>query len=73
MYVCERCRRRVRPASEPGIVFAVELEQLGTRGATIEYVETVSGFFHEHCFPTGPARWRRRLMPAGIDDGDGES
>jgi hypothetical protein len=71
MYVCRTCHRQVRPRSEPGIVFAVERQWIKKTEST-EYVETVGGFFHEDCLPSGSSQWRRRPMPPDIDDGEGE-
>jgi hypothetical protein len=77
MYVCPTCGRRVRPASEPEIVFAVKKVTDGAKVATtrtaLDYGEWIGGFFHGRCFPSGSSEWRRRPMPLGIDDGDGES
>ena len=72
VYICETCREQVRPASEPGIVYAVELIRAETMGPTTEYLEGLGSFFHERCFPAESLRWRRKPLPAGIDDGDSE-
>lgn len=70
MYICETCRQQVRPASEPGIVYAVELTRVETMGPTVEMVEGLGSFFHERCYPTGSTRYRRKPMPPDVDDGD---
>jgi hypothetical protein len=70
MYICETCREQVRPASDAGIVYAVTLERIDTMGPTTEYLEGLGVFFHEGCFPTGSARYRRKPMPDDIDDGE---
>jgi hypothetical protein len=71
MHVCQRCRQQVRPASEPGIVYAVELVRtVAQLGPTIEYVEALGVFFHEDCFPEGSPAYRRKPMPEGVEDGD---
>jgi hypothetical protein len=77
MYICDRCREQVRPASEPGIVYAVQLirtESFGTTvespGPTVEYIEGLGSFFHEQHFPVGSPLWRRKPMPDGVGDGD---
>ena len=74
MYVCEWCRRRVRPASEEDLVFAVKkVVRVARVATTAECGEWLGGFFHAACFPEGSLHWHRRPMPVGIGDGDGES
>jgi hypothetical protein len=69
MYVCERCRLQVRPASENGIVYAVVLHGAATsRG--IEFVEGEGVFFHATCVSPETTGYRRKPMPDNIDDGD---
>lgn len=68
MFVCEKCRRRVRPASDSEIVFAVKMVRVDTVGPS---TERAGGFFHERCFPPVASLWRRKAMPHGIGDGDG--
>jgi hypothetical protein len=75
MYICEACREEVRPKSEPGILFAVELKNVSAfnPGGTREFAEGRGVFFHEYCYPTGSPHFRQKPMPAGIDDGDERS
>ena len=66
MYVCETCGTEVDPLSEPGIVYAVELELVHSRRG-IEQLEGRGVFFHVTCFPeeSGEWReWRKKPMPA---------
>ena len=73
MYICETCREQVRPKSEPGIAYAVELVPVPSFGAPNDVAEGMGVFFHERCYPASPAwskRYRRKPMPPGIDDGD---
>jgi hypothetical protein len=71
MYICETCREQVRPKSEPGIVFAVELKEVTgfNPSGSREFAEGHGVFFHEGCFPNWPERYRRKPMPPEIDDG----
>ena len=62
MLVCETCRDEVRPKSEPGIVYAVELELVQTPQGT-EFLEGRGAFFHATCFPEESERWREKPMP----------
>lgn len=70
MYICETCRQQVRPKSESGVVYAVELTRVEAMGPTVELVEGLGAFFHEHCYPRGTNRYRRKPMPPDVDDGD---
>jgi hypothetical protein len=70
MYVCETCRKQVRPKSKPeGIVFAVRLQRVDRFGGT-EWLEGLGAFFHEGCFPQGSQVWRLKPMPENVGDGD---
>jgi hypothetical protein len=62
VFVCETCRDEVHPDSEPGIVYAVELELVQTPQG-IAYLEGRGVFFHATCFPEESDRWREKPMP----------
>lgn len=68
MHICEICRQPVRPASDPGIVYAVELARTHAIGPTTEHEEGRGVFFHDSCFPTGSMRYQQKRMPDAIDD-----
>jgi hypothetical protein len=70
MYICETCREQVRPKSESDIVYAAELVPTGTFGKPNDVSEGMGVFFHESCYPIGSPTYRRKPMPAGVDDGD---
>ena len=80
MYVCPTCGRRVRPASDPGIVFALRkvtragnVAKVATTSGALDYCGWLFAFFHEPCLPNEPGEWRRRPMPDDVGDGEGES
>jgi hypothetical protein len=70
MYECEVCRTAMDPSSEPGIVYAVELELVHSRRG-IEQLEGRGAFFHATCFPNETDEWRRKPMPATVYEGGG--
>jgi hypothetical protein len=72
MYRCETCGSQVRPASDPGVVYAVELVKVFALGSKTIELEGRSAFFHRTCFPVGSMQWRMKSMPTAIDDGDAD-
>ena len=68
MYTCETCSAEVDPLSEPGIVYAVELELVHSKQG-IEQLEGRGVFFHVTCFPEDSDQWRRKPMPAALYQG----
>jgi hypothetical protein len=58
-YVCETCRERIDPDA-PDTVRAVEMKKIETMGPTVEWVEGLGAFFHEHHFPEGSPHYRRK-------------
>jgi hypothetical protein len=58
-YLCEMCRERI-DLDAPDTVRAVELQKVVTMGPTVEWVEGLGVFFHEHHFPTGSPNYRRK-------------
>src|SRR5438477_4885 len=66
VYICERCREQVRPATESGVIYAVEMHRADAMGPTTEYLEGLGVFFHASCFPAGSARYRRKPMPDNV-------
>jgi hypothetical protein len=58
-HICETCRERIDPDA-PNTVRAVEMHKTVTMGPTVEYVEGMGVFFHEDCYPTGSALFRRK-------------
>jgi len=64
MYICETCRREVE-ASDPDVVYAVELIETRTMGGR-QYMEGLGVLFHEHCFPTGSRRYRLKPKPENL-------
>ena len=70
MPVCEICSVELDPRSEPGIVYAVELELVHSRHG-IEQLEGRAAYFHVDCFPEESDEWRRKPMPASVYEGGG--
>jgi hypothetical protein len=58
-HICETCRERIDPDA-PDTVRAVELVKTVASGPTVEYLEGMGVLFHEHCYPTGSALYRRK-------------
>ena len=58
-HICETCRERIDPDA-PDAVRAVEMLKVVAMGPTVEYVEGLGVFFHEHCYPTGSSNYRRK-------------
>jgi hypothetical protein len=58
-HVCESCRQRIDPDA-PDTVRAVEMQKMVTMGPTVEYVEGLGVFFHDHCYPTGSPLYSRK-------------
>lgn len=58
-FLCETCRERIDPDA-PDTVRAVEMQKVVTMGPTVEWVEGMGVFFHEHHFPVGSERYRRK-------------
>ena len=65
MYECEVCGAELDPLSEPGIVYAVELELVHSQRG-IEQLEGRSAYFHGTCFPEESGEWLRKPMPASV-------
>jgi hypothetical protein len=68
MYVCEVCGADVEPLSEPGIVYAVELELVHSRRG-LERLEGRGAYFHVTCYPEDSDEWAPKPMPASAYDG----
>jgi hypothetical protein len=70
MYVCEVCGIEVEPLSEPGIVYAIELEIVhSARG--LEQLEGRGAYFHVTCYPEDSDEWARKPIPASAYQGGG--
>jgi hypothetical protein len=59
IYLCEGCRQQVDPR-DTGIVRAVEMHKSVTMGPSVEWIEGLGVFFHEHCFPASSVWYRRK-------------
>jgi hypothetical protein len=70
LYVCEECGGQVRPASDPGLKFAVRVVRTVAMGPTMHDADGAPVVFHEWCFPTGSPDYRVRPRPEGMTDGD---
>jgi len=70
MLECEVCRAEIDPPSEPGIVYAVELELVRSRHG-IEQLEGRGAYFHATCYPNESDDWREKPLPAGVYQGGG--
>src|SRR5262249_4537872 len=68
MYVCEVCGAEADPLSEPGIVYAVELEIVHSRRG-LEQLEGPGAYFHVPCYPEASNEWARKPMPTSVYDG----
>ena len=60
--ICETCRERVEP-SDPDVLYAVELKEVGGFGTGREYAEGLGVYFHEWCYPEGSRLYRRKPKP----------
>lgn len=58
-HICETCRERIDPDA-PDTVRAVEMHKVVSMGPTVDWVEGLGVFFHEHHFPAGSQRYRRK-------------
>ena len=65
MYVCETCSEEVDPLSEPGIVYAVELELVQAPTGLV-HLEGKGVFFHVECFPEESDTWRQKPIPTDL-------
>ena len=70
MHICETCGTEVDPLSEPGIVYAVELELAHSRRG-IEQLEGRGAFFQATCFPGESEQWLEKPIPADAYRGAG--
>ena len=70
VYVCEVCGVEVEPLSEPGIVYAVELEIVHS-GRGLEQLEGRGAYFHVTCYPEDSDQWVGKPIPASLYDGGG--
>jgi hypothetical protein len=70
VYVCEVCGVEVEPRTEPGIVYAVELEMVhASRG--LEQLEGRGAFFDVKYFPEESDEWAQKPVPASAYHGGG--
>jgi len=58
-HICEACRTQIDTGA-PDTVRAVEMQKTVAMEPTVEYVEGLGVFFHEHCYPTGSPLYSRK-------------